>query len=235
MHELSILFHVHTKASHDSNLDIQAIVRHCIRHKIDILTITDHDSFECMDQYSELCAKAGVHLVPGVEYSSDAGDIIGLFIKDFRPSRDSNSILEDIRRQGGISVIPHPFHGHNLEKIDFDLVDGIEVFNARCTKSLNAKALALAEATGKAKFAAGDVHLRSELDLARTILRLDGNEDIVGDDNLKRAFLSSPRRFLTQYTPKPNIYLSQAIKGLKTRKPELVVRNMAKFLLRRQR
>jgi len=232
--EFSLLFHVHTKASHDSNLDIRSIIKHCVQHKVDILTVTDHDSFERMDEYSRLCSDAGIRLIRGVEYSSDAGDVIGLFLNEFQPKRDCNSILQDIRRQGGISVLPHPFHGHDLDMIDFDLLDGIEVFNARCTNSLNEKAAALAQDKGKAQFAAGDVHLRSELGLVRTILKYGGDGNIM-DDDLKHALLSARRRFLMQYTPRPNIYLSQAIKGIKTRRPGLLVRNVAKFLLRRNR
>lgn len=230
MSELSLLFHVHTKASHDSFLKIDDIIQYCVDANIGCLAVTDHDSFDQIDRYENLCAMAGIRLIKGVEYTSDAGDIIGLFIKKFCKQKSCNKILEDVREQGGITIIPHPYHGHDLDLIDFDLVNVIEVFNPRCDHDMNSKAETLANKLEKAKLVAGDVHLKSELGLSRNYFNSD-KRDWTGDDELRELILSAPRRFECKYTAKDKIYASQAIKGIKLKQPQLFLRNAAKIIV----
>lgn len=230
MSEMSFLFHVHTRASHDSLLDIKTIIDFCVKSRVQLLAITDHDSFENTNDYETLCRDSGIRLIKGVEYTSDAGDIIGLFIDTFHPHHDCNAILRDIREQGGISVIPHPYIGHKLDLIDFDLVDCLEIFNPRCDDISNSKARALAKRLDKAELVAGDVHLRSELELARNVF-IGNKERDQTDEALKQIILGCERLFHTARTDRKNIYISQAIKGIRTRNLSLLTRNVVKIIL----
>lgn len=230
MSEISFLFHVHTSASHDSLLDIKTIIDFCVKSHVQLLAITDHDSFENTNDYESLCRNSGIKLIKGVEYTSDAGDIIGLFINSFHPHHDCNAILRDIREQGGISVIPHPYVGHKLDLIDFDLVDCLEIFNPRCGEVANNKACALAKRLNKAELVAGDVHLRSELKLAKNVFTGNKEHDQT-DEALKQIILGRERHFHTAKADRKNIYISQAIKGIKVRDSALLIRNVVKIIL----
>jgi predicted metal-dependent phosphoesterase TrpH len=74
-----------------------------------------------------------------------------------------------IREQGGVVYVPHPFDGSRsgseslLDELE-DLIDVVEVHNARCfPSSLNARALAWAKAHGKLVGAGSDAHTIAEL------------------------------------------------------------------------
>jgi predicted metal-dependent phosphoesterase TrpH len=47
-------------------------------------------------------------VVPGAEYKSENGDIIGIFIEDEIKSKTAFEIIADTKAQGGLVILPHP-------------------------------------------------------------------------------------------------------------------------------
>ena len=132
-----MLYHVHTKASHDSMNSVSNIIKFCKKNDVNVLAITDHDSMGMISEARNLSLGMDLHIISSIEYSSYDGDIIGLFIDKKIESKNSTEIIHSIKDQGGIVVLPHPYKGHNLQNIPLDLIDVFEVFNPRCNSVEN--------------------------------------------------------------------------------------------------
>jgi len=77
-------------------------------------------------------------------------------------------VIEEIRDQGGVVVLPHPFRGHKLSKELVSAVHAIETFNSRTCKAENDLAEELQKKHNKVALAGSDAHFYSEIGLART-------------------------------------------------------------------
>ena len=117
---------------------------------IDVLCVTDHNAIRGA---IELVEQLPCRVIVGEELKTHAGEIIGLFLKERIPQGiRPEEAARNIREQGGIVYVPHPFDPirNNLrsdvldELVGLDLVDGIEVLNGKTSlKSLNKKACLL--------------------------------------------------------------------------------------------
>jgi len=59
--------HVHSKYSCDGELEIQEIIDRCVRNKVNILSITDHNSTFAIQEAMSLCLNFSINLIPGIE------------------------------------------------------------------------------------------------------------------------------------------------------------------------
>lgn len=134
---MKIDLHCHTKYSYDSNSDIEKIIIEAKKKGINGIAITDHDNTNGWDEAIELGKKHNFLIILGEEIKSNKGDILGLFLKEKIEGRkkDPRFVMEEIKKQGGLVVIPHPFHygeGFRDDLTNYlDLINAIEVFNAR--------------------------------------------------------------------------------------------------------
>jgi predicted metal-dependent phosphoesterase TrpH len=64
---MKIDLHIHTSTGSDGGLPMEAVFREAGRRKIDLLSITDHDSIEHQGKAIELAEKHGIRYVTGVE------------------------------------------------------------------------------------------------------------------------------------------------------------------------
>ena len=72
--------HVHTGRSPDSRAELSAILAAANRAGLDFIALTDHD----LPPEEDIFAKPerdGVLLVPGIEYTTDKGHLLGLFLE----------------------------------------------------------------------------------------------------------------------------------------------------------
>lgn len=237
------LFHVHTKASYDSVMSPLRIVQFCRRHGIDCVAICDHDSMASIEAAVSAGKRMGVTVIPGIEYSTDAGDIIGLFVNTITSSRQVGKVLEHTRAQGGLTVLPHPARGHHLHNIPMDMVDLVETYNSRCSARENKAAEELAVRHRKPTLAGPDAHLPSELGLALNELTLPEASSAtlqtpptlqvpaaLRTEDIKQLLLAAPRKFQCNKTHYSNVCLSQIIKGVKHRRPRLVLHNACRLI-----
>lgn len=132
------------------------------------VAITDHNKFDGIFEALHLAKREGLLLVPGMEIATNKGDIIGLFLKEEVTKQNFKDAVRDIKRQGGLAVLPHPYKRANeITASILDEIDLIEVFNARGERSsisdCNLRAQELALNNGKAISAGSDAHFLREI------------------------------------------------------------------------
>jgi predicted metal-dependent phosphoesterase TrpH len=213
------VIHLHSSSSFDSITDPKAIVDKAVTHQINILCITDHDTIEGSvkaSEYAKTHYKEAIKIIIGAEFSTDWGDIIGINIKENIDSKDAKHVIENIKKQGGLVLLPHPFDSHkNIEYLAKE-ADLIEVFNARSKPINNQKALELATKLDKPIYVASDAHFLSD-----TMLCVN---NLPANSNFYEALLSPNKSFETAYSSQLNYLNSQLIKGIKKKKIKLILR-----------
>jgi len=140
---------------------------------LDVVCITDHNS---IDGAVELQDQLACRVIVGEELRTAAGEIIGLFLTERVPMGISHiDAAKTIRDQGGVVYIPHPFDPmrRNLneaalyELAEADLIDAVEVFNAKTSlASLNRRAAEFAAEFGIVAGAGSDGHVPDALGAA---------------------------------------------------------------------
>ena len=168
---LKTVFHVHTNYSDDGNFSPEQLVAESLERGVGCLTVTDHDCIEGARKVARL-APASLKVIIGEEVSTAQGHLIGLFLKEeIAPGQSAIATAKQIKAQGGLVVVPHPFNtafGCSLKDAVYDLVgyiDAVEIFNAQNVSPFpNRKAAAFAREYGYPALVGGDVHHRGYLD-----------------------------------------------------------------------
>ena len=162
-------FHIHTEYSLDCTTPLEKIIERCLALKINCIAIADHGTAEGALKMQSL---APFTVIVAEEILTHHGEIMGMFLKETIPSGLSvKDTISQIRAQGGLVNIPHPFdsfRGSALnEKIVEEIVgqiDIMEVFNSRSPLlRSSAKARIFAEKHGIAKIAGSDAHALPEI------------------------------------------------------------------------
>lgn len=219
---IRFLCHVHSRASFDSVMSVRSIVRFCAKHSVSILAISDHNVFCDWQEARRLAQHEGVALIRSIEYTTDAGDIIGLFVNETISSRNCCEVIDSIRSSGALVLLPHPMKGHYLEKIPLDRVDLIETFNSRCTPEQNRKSEQLAKKLGKAALVSSDAHFIWELGNAINVFNDVPSYVCDSEQHLKNLLLYGRRIFETRTALAVWEDFSQLVKGIRQRQPRLV-------------
>jgi len=153
----------------DCDTPLEKIINRCLELGINCITIADHGTIEGALKMQKL---APFTVIVAEEILTHHGEIMGIFLKETISSGQSvEETLSQIRAQGGLVGIPHPFdtvRGSALNsKITEEIVeqiDVIEVFNARNPfLRSSTKARAFAEKHGIAKSAGSDAHTPREI------------------------------------------------------------------------
>jgi len=132
--------HLHTNGS-DGFFPPSKVVLEAVKRKLNVIAITDHDFIKPAYEAQEFAIKRKlpIEVVLGEEVTSNEGEILGLYIKKrIKPFQNIFKIAENIKKQGGIVIMPHPlriFFGFGAsfktikELSKRHLVDGIEIYN----------------------------------------------------------------------------------------------------------
>ena len=64
---MKIDLHIHTKTCSDGNLTVEGVFQEASKRKIDLISITDHDSVDCQETAMWLAGKHGMGYMTGVE------------------------------------------------------------------------------------------------------------------------------------------------------------------------
>lgn len=179
-----IELHCHTVYSKDSLTRLERLPEICQQRGIDRMIITDHNTAEGALRAAEMYPDL---IIPGEEVMTTGGELLAWGVKETVPSMlDPVEAIRRLRDQGAAIGVAHPFDRYrsgaweleNLLKV-VELVDAIEVFNARCLHMEdNEKALAFAEKHGKLMTAGSDAHIRQEY--GRAVMVVEPFEDING-------------------------------------------------------
>lgn len=160
---MKIDFHIHTHFSYDGMSSPEEVVDLAIEKGLDAICITDHDEIKGTLKALEYASGKNILVMPGIEISTKYGDVLGINIRELIPGNLSfTETIKEIRKQGGLASIPHPFCwpvGEFLgtEK-DLLMADAIEVFNAHIFNFSNKKALNFSQKHGLAFTAGSDAH-----------------------------------------------------------------------------
>lgn len=159
---LSIDPHVHSEGSYDGNEPVELILEHASDIELDGVVITDHDSIEESLRAAELAPEYGLVGIPGVEVSTGVGHVLAIGVEEC-PERGQpfEATVREIREQGGVAVVPHPFQRsrHGVRRRNLGECDGIEVYNSMVfTGYRNRRARKFAQRHDYPRFGASDAH-----------------------------------------------------------------------------
>jgi predicted metal-dependent phosphoesterase TrpH len=176
--------HVHTSASFDSIASPESVVRAAASRGLTHLAITDHDRIDGAIAAREIARKVAPELtvIVGQEVKTRDGDLIGVFLeRSVTSGLAPAEAIAEIRAQGGLVGIPHPFDrfrssilADELMAAVAPLVDWVEVHNARIMiGNGNERATIFAAAKGLRGVAVSDAHSAMEIGVA--YMTVDGD------------------------------------------------------------
>ncbi len=134
---VNVDLHIHTNYSPCASLALQRIEKIALRRGLNCIAITDHNTIDGALELQSLAKH--IRVIVGEEIKTLEGEIIGYFLKErIPPALSVRETIKEIRRQGGLVSIPHPFDAFRTSRITraaleqiISEVDMIEVFNSR--------------------------------------------------------------------------------------------------------
>jgi predicted metal-dependent phosphoesterase TrpH/glycosyltransferase involved in cell wall biosynthesis len=211
---IDVDLHMHTDHSYDCATPVEVLLAQARARGLGAIAITDHNE---ISGALEASAKAdGIKVIVAEEVkTADQGEVIGLFIEKKIPrGMTLEKTIAEIKRQGGLVYVPHPFdrlhsvpdYEHLLEVLDN--VDAIEVFNPRVAISeFNEEAVRFAAKYRIPAGAGSDAHVPQGLGSVRIRMR---------DFDDPQEFLQALREADIIRNPASLLYV-QALKFLQTK------------------
>lgn len=213
---IDVDLHMHTDHSHDCATPVEVLLASAKERGLGAIAVTDHNEISGALEAAELAAKYGIKVIVGEEVkTANQGEVIGLFINEKIPrGLTLQETIDEIKRQGGVVYVPHPFdrmhavpdYEHLLDVLDD--IDAIEIFNPRvAVGAFNDEARRFAAKYRLAAGAGSDAHVAQGL--GSVTIRMpdfDGPEE----------FLAALR--LGEIAPRPaSLLYVQALKFLETK------------------
>ncbi|MFT4049599.1 MAG: glycosyltransferase [Solirubrobacterales bacterium] len=212
---IDVDLHMHTNHSHDCATPVEVLLETAKVQGLGAIAVTDHNLVSGAHEAAAKADEYGVKIIIGEEVKTkDQGEVIGLFIEEQIPKGVTlQEAIADIKRQGGLVYVPHPFdrmhsvpdYKHLLEVLED--IDLIEVFNPRVAFSaFNDEAARFAAKYRIVAGAGSDSHVAQGLGSVRiNMYDFDGPEE----------FLESLREADIARSPSSLVYV-QAMKFLQT-------------------
>ena len=206
--------HMHTDHSPDCATPVDTLLDTAKKVGLDAIAITDHNEISGALEARERANGIKVIVAEEVK-TADQGEVIGLFIEEKIPrGMTLQETIAEIRRQGGLVYVPHPFdrmhavpdYEHLLDIVED--IDAIEVFNPRVAFSaFNEEAARFAAKYRIVAGAGSDSHVAQGLGSVKIRMRdFDGPEEFL--ESLRDADIVRKKQSL--------LYV-QALKFLQTR------------------
>jgi glycosyltransferase involved in cell wall biosynthesis len=213
---IDVDLHMHTDHSHDCATPVEVLLAAAREQGLGAIAVTDHNEISGALEAREKAAAAGVKVIVAEEVkTASQGEVIGLFIEEKIPrGLTLTETVAEIKRQGGLVYVPHPFDRmHSVPDYEHLLtiledVDAIEVFNPRVAiGAFNEEAVRFAAKYRIVAGAGSDSHVAQGLGSVRIRMRdFDGPEE----------FLASLREADIITRPTSLLYV-QALKFIQTR------------------
>jgi predicted metal-dependent phosphoesterase TrpH/glycosyltransferase involved in cell wall biosynthesis len=206
--------HMHTDHSPDCATPVPTLLDTATRVGLGAIAVTDHNEISGALAARELAN--GIKVIVAEEIkTADQGEVIGLFIEEKIPrGMTLQETIAEIRRQGGLVYVPHPFdrmhsvpdYEHLLDVVEE--IDAIEVFNPRVAfAAFNDEAARFAAKYRIVAGAGSDSHVAQGLGSVKIKMRdFDGPEEFL--ESLRDADIVRKRQSL--------LYV-QALKFIQTR------------------
>ncbi|MGZ4253061.1 MAG: glycosyltransferase [Solirubrobacteraceae bacterium] len=211
---IDVDLHMHTDHSYDCATPVEVLLAEARARGLGAIAITDHNEISGAHAARELAD--GITVIAGEEVkTADQGEVIGLFIEEKIPrGLTLQETIAEIKRQGGLVYVPHPFDRMHSVPDDkhlldvLELIDAIEVFNPRVAiMEFNDEAVRFAAKYRIPAGAGSDAHVPQGLGSVRIRMR-----EFNGPDE----FLESLRDADIVRNPASLLYV-QALKFLQTK------------------
>jgi len=187
---IEVDLHMHTDHSSDCATPVKVLIETARDRGFGAIAITDHNEVSGAMEAAEVAAEMDDFKIIVAEevMTGDAGEVIGLFLKEKIPKGTSMSdTIREIKRQGGLVYVPHPFDRlHSVPDYEnlLDIVEDIdlmEVFNPRVAISVfNEEAERFARKYNIIPAAGSDSHVAQGLGAVRNRLHdFDGPEEFL--------------------------------------------------------
>jgi glycosyltransferase involved in cell wall biosynthesis len=211
---IDVDLHMHTDHSSDCATPVEVLLAEASQRGLGAIAVTDHN--EVSGALEARAKAAGLQVIVGEEVkTAEQGEVIGLFLEEKIPrGMTLQQTIAEIKRQGGLVYVPHPFdrlhsvpdYEHLLDVIED--VDAIEVFNPRVAiAEFNEEAVRFAAKYRIVAGAGSDAHVPQGLGSVRIRMRaFDGPQE----------FLQSLRDADIIRNPASLLYV-QALKFLQTK------------------
>jgi predicted metal-dependent phosphoesterase TrpH len=131
--------HMHTDHSADCATPVRTLLETAKERGLGAIAITDHNEVSGAFEAREIADEVGVKVIVAEEVkTAEQGEVIGLFLDEkVERGMTMDETIAEIRRQGGLVYVPHPFdrlhsvpdYEHLLDIVEE--IDIIEVFNPR--------------------------------------------------------------------------------------------------------
>jgi predicted metal-dependent phosphoesterase TrpH len=212
---IDVDLHMHTDHSSDCATPVEVLLAEARARGLGAIAITDHNEISgALDARAK--APPGLKVIVAEEVkTAEQGEVIGLFIEEKIPrGLTLQETIAEIKRQGGLVYVPHPFdrmhsvpdYEHLLDVLDD--VDAIEVFNPRVAiTEFNDEAARFAAKYRIPAGAGSDAHVPQGLGSVRIRMR---------EFNGPQEFLESLRDADIIRNPASLLYV-QALKFLQTK------------------
>jgi hypothetical protein len=213
---IDVDLHMHTDHSHDCATPVEVLLATARDQGLGAIAVTDHNEVSGALEAQAKAADYGVKVIVGEEVkTARQGEVIGLFLQERIPRGLSLAeTVAEIRRQGGLVYVPHPFdrlhavpdYEHLLDVVAD--IDAIEVYNPRVAiGSFNEEAARFAAKYRILSGAGSDSHVAQGLGSVRVRM-----PDFDGPDEFLEALRSA------EIITKPGTLLYvQALKFLETK------------------
>jgi predicted metal-dependent phosphoesterase TrpH len=205
---------MHTDHSPDCATPVEVLLATAKAEGLGAIAVTDHN--EVSGAFDALAKASGIKVIVGEEIkTAHQGEVIGLFLSKRIPrGLTLEETIAEIRRQGGVVYVPHPFDRlHSVPDYEhmlaiLDEIDAIEVFNPRVAiSSFNEEAARFAAKYRLTAAAGSDSHVAAGLGSVRMRMHdFDGPQE----------FLHSLREAQIITRPTSLLYV-QALKFIETK------------------
>jgi predicted metal-dependent phosphoesterase TrpH len=174
---IEVDLHMHTDHSGDCATPVKVLLETARDRGLGAIAITDHNEVSGALEAREIAAgMEGLQVIVAEEVkTAEQGEVIGLFLEERVPKGLSMAeTIAEIRRQGGLVYVPHPFdrfhsvpdYEHLLDVVEE--VDILEVFNPRVAlTAFNEEAVRFAEKYRIVPGAGSDSHVAQGLGSVR--------------------------------------------------------------------
>ncbi len=213
--EIHVDLHMHTDHSSDCATPVETLLATARDAGLGAIAITDHNEVSGAFAAAEVADEFGVKVIIAEEVkTAEQGEVIGLFLNErIERGMTMAQTIAEIRRQGGLVYVPHPFdrlhsvpdYEHLLEMVDE--IDILEVFNPRVAlTAFNEEAERFAAKYRIVPGAGSDSHVAQGLGSVMTRVHdFDGPEEFL--ESMRNADIVHKKR---------NLVYVQALKWLQT-------------------
>jgi predicted metal-dependent phosphoesterase TrpH len=200
MSPIKLDLHVHTVYSGDSLIKPLDAIKIAKKKGLNGFAIVDHGNLKGYNITKKKASDCGLIIVPGIEIETHIGEVIGLFLENEIELKDNNffSIVENIKDNNGLVLIPHPYDFLRSNHLKMELlndrtikkyVQGVEIINSRITfKRSVKKARDFKEKYNLFETGGSDAHTTKEIGNGYTFFReiSEGSFDSIRKNLLSR-------------------------------------------------